>query len=323
MNANMTIPYDAAQGRKLRVLLSAFGVAWLINAAFQASAWLAGGDAGASLVHALSKAASAVPGWIQPLLLAGVHGTQAIGAGIVAGVMVAIAALLGVALLIRRQVALAARVGIVYSLVCWVCLNGFGFPYGGGQTDPGVFMAYAIAFLFVLSVVPVLQSRGIDAAGPDPRTWQVARIAFGLLWLFDAALKWLPAFLLHFSSQITSVIPGQPHWVAAWLTFVAAVIHAIGPVIVAVVVALAETAIAIGLLSGQWMRVVIPFGVLYSLAVWATAEAFGGPYSGAGTGVRGDVLGNVLIYLVPFLFLWIDASRGGSKPAPLQTAQSG
>ena len=158
--------------------------------------------------------------------------------------------------------------------------------------------------------------------GPNLRLWTAASIAFGLLWLFDAVLKWLPAFLLHFTSQITSVIPGQPHWVAAWLTFVAEIVHAIGPIPVAIFVALAETAIAVGLLSGRWPRTVNGFGIAYSLLVWVTAEAFGGPYSTAGTGVRGNVLGNVLIYLIPFLFLWIGNRRGGaaletSKPQEL------
>ena len=295
---------DDARSAAWRALTAVFGLVWLANAAFQATAWLAVPAATTNFVHALAKPASKVPAWIRPLLLADLHGVQGLGPHIVAGCMVVIAILLGVALLTRRHVALAARVGIVYSVICWVFLNGFGFPYSGGQTDPGVFVAYAIAFLFVLSVAPALEGRS-GACGPGARTWETARIAFGLLWLFDAALKWLPAFLLHFDSQITSVIPGQPAWIAAWLGFVAGVVHAIGPVPVAVLVALSETAIAVALLSGRWLRLAIPFGIAYSLAVWTTAEAFGGPYSMAGTGVRGNVLGNVLMYLVPFVFLWI------------------
>ncbi len=54
----------------------------------------------------------------------------------------------------------------------------------------------------------------------------------------------------------------------------------------------------------------------YPPAIRTTAEAFGGPYSSAGTGVRGNVLGNVLIYLIPFVFLWV-----GSTRSRLQSAQ--
>lgn len=302
----LAIRLDGAQSAAFAVLTGIFGAVWLANAAFQAMAWLAVPAAGANLIHAFAKPASKVPQGVRPLLLAAVHGAEALGPRIVAACMVAIALLLGIALLTRRHVALAAKAGILYSVICWVFLNGFGFPYSGGQTDPGVFAAYAIAFLFVLSVAPAVEPRGSASADPgsSQRLWRAARISFGLLWLFDAALKWVPAFLFHFTSQITSVIPGQPAWMAAWLGFVATVVRFVGALPVAILVGLSETAIAAALLSGRWLRLAIPFGIAYCLAVWSTAEAFGGPYSARGTGVRGNVLGNVLMYLIPFLFLW-------------------
>ena len=309
---NMAAPFDTVQVQRLRILARIFGIVWLINAAFQAMAWLAAPAAKANFIHALAKPASKVPAWIRPLLLAALHGAQAVGTEIVAGAMVLMAILLSLAFLTRTKVALAARVGIAYSLICWVFLNGFGFPYGNGQTDPGVFVVYAIAFLFVLSAVPALERGGNGAPAPNRQLWDTARIGFGLLWLFDALLKWIPAFLLHFTSQITSVIPGQPHWIVAWLGFVAEIIHVVGPIPVAVLVALVETVIAVALLGGKWLRVVIPFGLAYSVLVWITAEAFGGTYSTAGTGVRGNVLGNALIYLIPFLFLWIGGRNSGA-----------
>jgi hypothetical protein len=293
----------------LRILTGVFGVVWLANAAFQAEAWLLVSSARANFLHALAKPATKVPAWIRPMLLGIDRGIQAVGPEWVAGFMVAIALGLGLALLMRVRVAAAARFGIAYSLICWVVLDGFGFPYRNGQTDPGVFIAYAIAFLFVLAVASVLQG---GQGGQEPAQqasagglWRAARLSFGALWLFDAALKWLPAFLLHFRSQITSVIAGQPHWVAVWLGFIADAVTLVGPVLVAVLVGLVETLIAAGLLTGRWLRVIIPIGFAYSLSVWASAEAFGGPYTAAGTGVRGNVLGNVLIYLIPFVFLWI------------------
>ncbi len=295
---------QAGRAPMLRALTGLFGVVWLANAAFQTEAWLAVSSARANFLHALTKAAVHLPAGIRPLLLVIDRGIEAIGPEVVAACMVVIAILLGLALLTRTQVALAAKIGIGYSLVCWVVLNGFGFPYSGGQTDPGVFIAYAIAFLFVLAATPVLRSQN-GAAAPHEKLWRLARICFGVLWLFDAALKWLPAFLLHFESQITSVIPGQPHWVAVWLGFIADVIALIGPVVFATLVGLSETVIAAGLLANRWLRVIVPFAFVYSLSVWTTAEAFGGPYSSAGTGVRGNVLGNVLIYLIPLLFLWV------------------
>lgn len=301
--------FDDTQRKALRLLTRVFGLVWLVNAGFQAMAWLVVANAHGNFLHALAKPASKVPAAVRPLLLAALHGAQAVGPKPVALLMVAIAVVLGAALLSGRKVAWAARIGVCYSVLCWIFLNGFGYPYSGGQTDPGVFVAYAIAFLFVWSIAPVLEGRGPDESKSASRLWEVARLSFAVLWLFDAFLKWLPAFLLHFTSQITGVIPGQPHWIAVWLGFVAALVHAVGPVPVAILVGLSETAVALALLSGKWLRLAIPFGMAYSLSVWVTAEAFGGPYSSAGTGVRGNVLGNVLIYLIPFLFLWIAESR--------------
>lgn len=289
---------------EFRALTAALGVIWLLNAAFQAEAWLVAPSAESNLLQAFAKPAAQAPAWLKPPLLDVLHGVQAIGPGIVAAVMVAIAVLLGLALMTRVALKFACGLGIFYNLVCWLVLGGLGFPYAHGQTDPGVFPAYVLTFVFVLAARPYLQDAAGDRRGGGRTLWARARIAFGLLWLFDAALKWLPAFLFHFTAQITSAIPGQPHWIALWLGFVAMAIGVIGPVVVAVLVAVAETAIAVGLLSGRWLRIVLPFGILYSLAVWSTAEAFGGPYTLAGTGVRGNVIGNVIVYVIAFLFLW-------------------
>lgn len=301
----LSIRAPRARATALHFVIGAFGAIWLANAAFQAVAWLAMPSAKANLVAALTKAAEHVPHSVAPILSAVLEGTKAVGTNIVAVGMVVLAALLGIALLTRTFLACASVVGIIYSLVCWLILDGLGFPYTNGQTDPGVFMIYAIAFLFVLSLTPVVRGRAGQDAAPHRTLWKWARLSFGLLWLFDAALKWLPAFLFHFSSQITSVIAGQPDWIAAWLRFVAEIVGAIGPVVVAIVVAVAETAIASALLSERGLRFFVPFGLLYSLAVWSTAESFGGPYTAAGTGVRGNVIGNIIIYLIPFLLLWI------------------
>ena len=291
--------------RAFELLTGLFAVVWLLNAAFQARAWLFAPDgaARANLLNAFANAEAKAPGWLQSVLAGVLHGVQAVGPTTVAVVMVIIAAALGLSLLTRRALAVFAAFGFLYSLVCWVLLDALGFPYAHGQTDPGVFIPYAIAFLFVLSIRrPHGDSayREVEVINP---LWETSRLLFGLLWAFDAALKWLPAFMFHFSSQITSVIAGQPHWIADWLHFVALVIDMAGPVLVAVIIALVETAIALGLLSGRGLPLILPLGVLYSLAVWATAEAFGGPYTAAGTGVRGNVIGNVIIYLIPFLFL--------------------
>ena len=287
-----------------RTLISIFGAVWLFNAAWQAEAWLVAPAAKANLLQAFSHPAAKVPEGLRPLLLAVVHVVEGIGPSPIAALLVAISVLFGLALLTRTALSAPARIGFIYSLIYWVILNGLGFPYANGQTDPGVLIAYAVTFLFVLAAHSSLRGEKAGQTENSDVLWTTARLTFGALWLFDAVLKWLPAFLFHFTSQITGVIPGQPHLVAIWLGFVASVVGLIGPVTVAVLVATAETLIALSLLSGRAMKIMLPFGILYSLSVWVTAEAFGGPYSSAGTGVRGNLLGNVVIYVLPLLFLW-------------------
>jgi hypothetical protein len=298
-----------------RLLVGLLGAIWLANGWFQFSAWVlrAGPAHPAPLLDVLNGAAGLAPAWLRPWSLRFVHLVHAIGPQTMAIAMVAVALLLGLAMIFRRGLDVAGWVGLAYSLFCWVALCALGFPYTGGQTDPGVFPAYAIAFLFVLAVAPVIAPSGSARARPRSWAWRAGAMLFALLWVFDAVLKWSPYFLGHFLSQLTPAIQGQPSWVVTYIGWTIAAVRAIGPTPVAVTVAVAETALAFSLLSGVLVSLAIPLGFLYSLAVWTTAEGFGGPYGPGGTGVRGDVLGNVLIYALVFLFLAAGRRRAGRR----------
>ena len=293
-----------------RMLVTLFGLIWLINAGFQFSTWVWHPDHGGSsrLLHVFTAATTYAPAWLRPCLLWITDVVRGTGPHLVALAMVTIALLLGLSLISRIGVRAACWLGIAYSVACWVVLCALGYPYGGGQTDPGVFPAYVIAFVFVLSVLPEI-SRQPQASRPQAALWTTGRVLFGLLWGFDAVLKWEPYFLTHFLDQLTPASQGQPAWIAAYIGLVVAIVTAVGPLAVAVVVALVETVFAVSLLTGRWMRVFVPLGFLYSLAVWTTAEGWGGPYTSAGTGIRGNVLGNVLIYALIYLFLLVPLLR--------------
>ena len=295
-------------------LIRLFGLIWIMNAGFQCSAWLLQprGRGADNLIQAFAKPARDSPGWLQPYLLDVVHSVQIIGPRWVAVAMVAVAALLGISLLTRIGAQAMCWLGICYCLFCWTTLNSLGYPYTGGQTDPGVFIPYAISFVFILSILPMIIEKR-SGSGQFPNTlWTTSRMLFGALWAFDAFLKWQPAFLYHFTDQLTSVVQGQPAWIAAYIGLVIVIINAVGPLAVAVLAALIETSIAVSVLTGSWMRLFVPVGLLWSLAVWSTAETFGGPYTSAGTGVRGNVLGNVVIYAIIFLFLAVPLCVGRS-----------
>ncbi|MDA8107000.1 MAG: hypothetical protein M0015_00015 [Betaproteobacteria bacterium] len=306
-------PAPSAAFGALRGLL---GAVWLLNAGFQAYAWLwpPREQAAAALLRAYGAPLSGAPAWLQPYLAAVVHGVQAAGPRSVALLMVLIDLVIALSLLSGRGLWAGAWLGIVYSAFCWSTLDSLGYPYAHGQTDPGVFVGYLITFVMVLAAHDrTARFPGERDADYDP--FRAGRLLFGLLWAFDAALKWQPYFLTHFMAQLSGAPAGQPGWIAAYIGFVIAIVRAVGPMLVAIGVALLETMLALSLLSGLALRVSLPLGVLYGLAVWTTAEGWGGPYTSAGTGVRGNVIGNVIIYVIVFLYLWAaSASAPRAKP---------
>ena len=281
------------------------GLVWLANAVSHYLAWTYSPGAAPRVLAAFDQARVAPP-WLAPALSALHDGVAALGAERFALFLILLELLLGLALLAGYRVRTFLVLGLAYSAFCWVALDALGYPYGGGQTDPGVFIAYLLAFLFAWRGQTLIE--GAPAAA-DP--FRRERVLFGLLWAFDALLKWQPYFLTHFMDQLLPAAQGQPAWIAAYILGIAAVVQWIGPGIVAVLVAVAETLLAASLLGGWLLRYAVPLGAAYSLAVWSTAEGFGGPYGLTGTGVRGDVLGNVLIYVYLFAYLW----PAGQRPA--------
>ncbi|MEY9847816.1 hypothetical protein [Streptacidiphilus sp. MAP5-3] len=124
--------------------------------------------------------------------------------------------------------------------------------------------------------------------GTDPSTKRlhraaVVRIGFGLVWAVDASFKWLPGFI-HGQTisdelgQATSIhIPVIHQWLQMWHT-----IGGASPGAFAVVTAVTETAIALGLIFGVLSNAVFVGSALYSLGIWSSAEAFGLPWSTPG-----------------------------------------
>ncbi len=286
-----------------RWILSLYGLIWLMNAAFWLAPWILTSHAAAAqnFIGLFARSTKHAPQLLKPLFAGLAAGVEFLGPLHVAIAMAIAAAAIGLALAFRFLLVSVAIFGFLYSWLLWVAIEGMGFPYTNGQTDPSVMPVYAISFMFVLAIG--VQTKNTKRHISEP-LWMAARIVFGLLWLFDAVLKWLPAFLFHFDSQITGQFSGQPSWIVAWLHVVLAIITFVGPVTFAVMIALIETVIAVSLLTGRALQYIMPLAILYALGVWCTAETFGGPYSVFGTGVRGDVVGNVLVYIIPLLMVF-------------------
>lgn len=131
----------------------------------------------------------------------------------------------------------------------------------------------------------------------EDKSFAILRIIFGFIWLVDASFKWSPDFINHFTSYLTDGAQGQPALVQAWINLW---VHgvSIDPHFFAIVVALAETAIAIGLLFGLFTKIALYGGMAMALVIWSTAEGLGGPYVAGSTDI-----GTAIIYFVVFVAL--------------------
>ncbi|HEX7324128.1 MAG TPA: hypothetical protein VF292_02090 [Rhodanobacteraceae bacterium] len=89
----------------------------------------------------------------------------------------------------------------------------------------------------------------------------------------------------------------------------------------AVISVIIEVVIACSLLSGRWLRVTLPLGLVFSLLIWTTAEGFGGPYGNGTTGMPGNLFGTAIIYALLFaglmlLYRWPFGGYGRRTAAP-------
>jgi uncharacterized membrane protein YphA (DoxX/SURF4 family) len=135
------------------------------------------------------------------------------------------------------------------------------------------------------------------------------RISFGVIWLIDAVLKWLPGFRADYMSAIMGVADGQPGWIKPWFDFWINVQHPY-PVFFAYLVAVLETLVAIALILGFARKVTYIGAIVLSIMIWGIAEGFGGPYSSGSADV-----GTAIIYALVFAALMMFSYYEG--PAPL------
>ena len=139
-------------------------------------------------------------------------------------------------------------------------------------------------------------------AGWRPQGIGVLRMVFGLVWAADAWFKWQPDFINNFTDYLSGAQKDQPllvhHWIGFWINVVK-----IDPHVFAYLVAIGETAVALGLILGVFSNLTNLGGVLLSLVIWSTAEGFGGPYRAGSTDV-----GAAIIYVLVFAGLFLSSA---------------
>ena len=133
----------------------------------------------------------------------------------------------------------------------------------------------------------------------EDRSFAILRIIFGGVWLIDAAFKWNPAFLNNFTDYLVEGTQNQSPLVQAWINLWIKGVS-VDPHLFAIIVAIGETAIALGLLFGIFTELAIAGGIAMTLVIWSTAEGFGGPYVAGSTDV-----GAAIIYVLVFVALWL------------------
>src|SRR5579875_345150 len=174
----------------------------------------------------------------------------------------------------------------------------------------------------------VSQPPGLAASPAETRRarpFALLRILFGVVWSIDAAYKWVPAFRTqtlqkqfahHLANINTPVIHG---WINFWYHVALDHRDAFG-----FTVAVIETLIAIGLLTGCYSRLIFIGGAIFSAGIWTAAEGMGLPIQAGQTDIGTRCI-YVLVYIALFIgaagSAWsIDAwfrSRGG-KVSPLR-----
>ncbi len=139
-------------------------------------------------------------------------------------------------------------------------------------------------------------SQGQVASGRCAPAWpkDALRITFGMIWLIDATLKWLPGFRASYMSTIMGEAQGQPGWLQPWFNFWIRVQHP-DAMFLAYLAAVVETLIALALIAGFARKLTYISAIVFSLLIWATAEGFGGPYTSGASDI-----GTAIIYAVVF-----------------------
>jgi len=131
---------------------------------------------------------------------------------------------------------------------------------------------------------------------PGLRAWpkDAMRISFGVIWLIDAVLKWLPGFRSSYMPTIMGTAQGQPGWLRWWFDFWIRLQHP-QTTCFAYFVAVVETLIAAALIIGFARKLTYISAIAFSVLIWATAEGFGGPYTSGASDI-----GTGIIYAVVF-----------------------
>ncbi|MGH7119137.1 MAG: hypothetical protein ACREFP_09160 [Acetobacteraceae bacterium] len=221
---------------------------------------------------------------------------------------------LAAALLTGRGLKVMGWVGVAYSLLVWIVVQ-HGGDFGPDGTDPGAGAAYLVAFLFVLAAE---RAKEVDITKNE--MFSLARVAFGILWAYDALYKFQPYFLTHYMDFLNGAKSDVTGWRAAYDQIWIAISLLIGSAVMAWLVAIFEAVTAFGLLAGhRALRALAPIGFILAFLIWSVPEEFGGPYHlGVGHGPL-HMFGTAIIYMLALGYVMVVYSPLDLLPAALRS----
>jgi uncharacterized membrane protein YphA (DoxX/SURF4 family) len=112
-------------------------------------------------------------------------------------------------------------------------------------------------------MAPAQEATGRCAPWPK----DALRVSFGIIWLIDAVLKWLPGFRSGYMDAIMGEAQGQPGWLKPWFDFWISFQHP-RVTVFAYLVAIAETLIALALIAGFARKLTYLSAIVFSLLIW-------------------------------------------------------
>jgi cytochrome oxidase Cu insertion factor (SCO1/SenC/PrrC family) len=194
-----------------------------------------------------------------------------------------------------------------------------GMTSGLDAANPALVAAFRSALLhqlaFVTAIFVVLAiayrvARGLQAAEPrpepatapatEPRARRLLRLAFGILWIFDAILQAQPKMAGGLPSQVIEpVAAASPGWVQAVANF-GGTVWSYHPVQAAAASVWIQGGLGLWLLvsaKGRSSRLAGLASVVWGLVVWVFGEAFGGIFAPGLTWLSGAP-GAVVLYVV-------------------------
>ena len=134
------------------------------------------------------------------------------------------------------------------------------------------------------------------------------RIAFGIVWLVDGAIKFLWLQPSDVIKLVQNASQGQPAWLHPWYNFwtasltstPTAFLHGIG---------LMELSLGCALVLGFLRKSAYLCGIMLSLMIWSIVEGFGGPYGPGST----DVGAAIMYAFIFFAIIIVERSSNYNK----------